>query len=168
MKCNPFTVVFPEHHSLKHQGQLCWVVEHPDFLTTLRTAAPHSTQVGRAARWQLGISPHSTLALPNAVQLCCSEWERWELQERKKRWLRGGKCSSASKNRCFCMWLSQEEGKLGDAKQQGKLFHQMINKTVIGAGGIISSYSPKAANETVTEKQDLRSLSSFPVPSCVS
>lgn len=128
------------------------MVEHPDFWTTLRTAAPHSTQVGRAARWQLGISPHSTLALPNAVQLCCSEWERRELQERMKCWLREGKCSSASKNRCFCMWVSQEEGKLRDAKQQGMLFHQMINKTVIGAGGIIPSCSPKAANETVAEK----------------
>jgi len=124
--------------------------------------------VGRAGRWQLRTSPYSTLALPSEVELRCSERERWELLERKKCWRRGGECSSASKYSCFCIWLSQEEGKLRDGKHQGKLFHQIINKTVIGAREIISSCSSKAANKSVAEKQDLRPLSSVPVPFCIS
>ena len=171
VKCNPFAGVLLEHHSLKQQGSYdvgWWSTQTFGHIEdSVRTVAPHSTQVGRAVRWQLGTSPYSALALPNAVQLCCSEWERQDLQKRKKCWLREGKCSSASKKHCFCIWLSQE-GKLGDGKQQGKPFHQIINKTVIGAGEIISSCSPKAANKSMAEKQDLRSPSSFPVPFCIS
>lgn len=78
-----------------------------------------------------------------------------------------GMCSSASeKIHSFCMWLRQED-KLGDGKQQGKHFYQITNKTVIGDGETISSYSPRASNKSVAEKQDLRFLSSFLVPFCI-
>lgn len=49
-----------------------------------------------------------------------------------------GRCSCASKTHCFFMWQSQLEGKPGDRKQEWKLFQQIIDKAVVGAGEIIS------------------------------
>lgn len=78
-----------------------------------------------------------------------------------------GMCSSASKKTpLICIQLSQE-GKFGDGEQQGKHFHQITNKKLIGDGEIISLYSPRAAKKSVAEKQDLRFLSSFLVPICI-
>lgn len=49
------------------------------------------------------------------------------------------------------MWLSQE-GNLWDGEQQGKHFYQITNKTLIGDGEIISSYSPRAAKQICGRK----------------